>query len=404
MKTLLALTMGALFAGNALAAAPFSLNYIGQNIVPTGATVFGTTVGGLSGIDYNAASGTYYAISDDRSALNPARYYTLSLDLNQFSRSATPGFAGVAFNSVTTLLNPAGSAFPTNGVDPESLRFRNGQLYWTSEGERLAGNLQNPFVREMNADGTYVRDFAVPSYYNPAGAGASDPGIRRNLAFENLTFSNDGTTLYTATENSLTQDDALPATVANGSRSRVLAFNASTGAATGEYVYLTDAVVQTPVPDTAFATNGLVELLNVPGIENTFIAMERSFSSGVPGTGNNIRLYLTSLAGATNVAGVDDLDNVGALTVMSKELLLDLGTLTNTDGSALALDNIEGITWGPVLGNNNNTLVLVSDNNFSATQFTQFVALEVQAVPVPAAGWLFGSALMGLLGWGRRKN
>lgn len=55
---------------------------------------------------------------------------------------------------------------------------------------------------------------------------------------------------------------------------------------------------------------------------------------------------------------------------MSKELLLDLSTLINIDGSALALDNIEAITWGETF-NGNPTLILASDNSFSSSQFSQ---------------------------------
>jgi hypothetical protein len=391
--------MMAALLSNSAQAVPFTLDYIGQNIVASGTQFNGTTVGGLSGIDYDSANGRYLAISDDRSSFNPARYYDLNLNLAQFNKNQTPGAAGVTFTSVTTILTPGGSAFAINTVDPESMRLHNGSLFWTNEGQRSGAGFQNPTVQEMNLNGSYVRDFAVPAHYNPSGSvGAlaeGDKGIRNNLAFESLTLSNDGRTLYTATENSLAQDDALPATVLNGSKSRVLAFDVNSGNPVGEYVYTTDAVVDLPNPITNFATNGLVELLNTPGLSDTFIAVERSFSAGITGTGNNIRLYLTSLSNATNLLGVDDLDSAPAFTSMSKELLLDLSTLTNSDGSALALDNIEAITWGQTF-NGNPTLILASDNNFSATQFTQFLAFEVKPVPLPAAFPLFGSALLGL--------
>jgi hypothetical protein len=400
--------MLAALLGNTAQAAPFSLDYIGQNIVASGTQFSGTTVGGLSGIDYDSTHGRYLAISDDRSAFHPARYSDLSLNLAQYHQNPNPGAAGVSFNSVTNILTPGGSTFATNTVDPESMRLHNGSLFWTNEGQRSGAGFQNPTVREMNLNGSYVRDFAVPTHYNPSGSNgaltAGDKGIRNNLAFESLTFSNDGNTLYTATENSLAQDDAFPATVLNGSESRVLAFDVASSSAVGEYVYMTDAVVNVPNPITNFATNGLVELLNIPGLNDTFIAIERSFSAGIPGTGNNIRLYLTSLSDASNLLGASDLDNAGAYARMSKELLLDLSTLTNNDGSALALDNIEAITWGETF-NGNPTLILASDNNFSATQFSQFLAFEVKAVPLPAAFPLFGTALLGLgiNGW-RRKS
>jgi len=99
-------------------AVDFSLTYLGQQIVPSGTLYSGTVVGGLSGIDYVPATRRYVAISDDRSGINAARYYDLSLDLTQFQCSATPGMAGVTFNAVTTLQKPGGGAFAVNTVRP----------------------------------------------------------------------------------------------------------------------------------------------------------------------------------------------------------------------------------------------------------------------------------------------
>ena len=81
----------------------FRLNYIGHQLVPNKTRFNGTTVGGLSSLDYDPASGRYLAVSDDRSKFNPARFYELSLDLARFTRSAAPGMDGVTFHSVTTI-------------------------------------------------------------------------------------------------------------------------------------------------------------------------------------------------------------------------------------------------------------------------------------------------------------
>jgi hypothetical protein len=323
-------------------------------------------------------------------------------------RSATPGQAGVKFESVTTILTPAGAPFGLNQVDPESLRIdpRSGNLYWTNEGQRAAAGLQNPTVREMTPAGTHVRDFAVPTRYNPAGLGAADPGIRNNLAFESLTLSTDGRTLYTATENALVQDGPA-ASLANGSSSRILSFDVASGAAGAEWVYPVSPAALAPNPAGGFVTNGLVELLAVG--DRQFIAVERSFSAGAatPGvgpnglpTGNTIRLYLVDARQASDVSGMDAI-NAGVVAA-TKTLLLDLSTLKNDDGSALATDNIEGIVWGPEF-NGKPTLILVSDNNFGATQFTQFVALSVTSpIPEPAIASLMLPGLA-LLAWRRRQ-
>jgi hypothetical protein len=56
---------------------------------------------------------------------------------------------------------------------------------------------------------------------------------------------------------------------------------------------------------------------------------------------------------------------------MTKTLLVDL-----TD-TVHPLDNIEGITLGPRLPDGHQSLVLVSDDNFSPRQITQFVAFAL---------------------------
>ena len=125
------------------------------------------------------------------------------------------------------------------------------------------------------------------------------------------------------------------------------------------------------MPPTAFAVNGLVELLP---LNNEFlIAMERSFSVGVPGTGNSIKLYSVKLPGATNVNGAESLmGSLGSVQPAQKTLLLDLDTL------GIPLDNVEGLTLGPKLPDGRQSLVLVSDNNFAASQFTQFLLFAIQ--------------------------
>lgn len=388
----------------------FQLSYLGQQIVTSGTQFAGTTVGGLSGLDYIAASNSYIAISDDRSAINAARFYGLSLDISKFQRSATAGAAGVSFNSVTTIQQAGGGAFAPNTVDPESIRYdpsRNA-IYWSNEGQRTAAGLQSPTVREMHTDGSYVRDFSVPAYYTPSGStsglNVGDKGVYNNLAFENLTISQDGKTLYTATENGLAQD-TLPTSVNNGSNSRILSFDIATGQSGPQYVYQVAPVVLAPNPAGQFATNGLTDFISVG--DRQFITIERSFATGAqtpgtPVTGNSIRLFYADARNATDVSSFESIAGLNVQAV-SKTFLLDLSTLKNDDGSALALDNIEGITLGPQV-NGKSTLLLVSDNNFSGTQFTQFVALQISPVPEPEsyAMLLAGLALIGAIARRRR--
>ncbi|PTR16282.1 hypothetical protein C8R31_102296 [Nitrosospira sp. Nsp2] len=361
----------------------FRLNYIGHQLVPNKTRFNGTTIGGLSSLDYDSASDRYITVSDDRSNINTARFYQLSLDLALFTRSVAPGMEGVVFHSVTTIQQPDGSAFKSGTVDPEGLRFdraRN-KIYWSDEGQRGIVRIRNPAVREMNPDGSHSRDFSVPYYYYPRGSRLGifpgDRGVYSNLAFESLALSIDRNILYTATENGLIQD-APPANIVTGSRSRILSFDIASGASGAEYVYNVDPVAFIPASIVGFATNGLTDFVAIG--DRQFITIERAFTldallPGSNSTGYTIHLYYADARNATDISGMPTIAGFSVMPVR-KTLLLDLSELKNDDGSALAQGNIEGITLGPIF-NGKRTVILVADNNFSRSQLTQFIAFEI---------------------------
>jgi hypothetical protein len=164
--------------------------------------------------------------------------------------------------------------------------------------------------------------------------------------------------------------DGPTASLSGGSPSRILRYNLASDNLDRQNVYITDPIAEPPVPPTAFAVNGLVELL--PFNNEFMLSMERSFSVGAPGTGNTIKLYSVAFPGADDVNGLDSLSgSLGSIRPVEKTLLLDLRTL------GIPLDNVEGMTIGPVLPDGRRSLLLVSDNNFAATQFTQFLLFAV---------------------------
>lgn len=382
-----ALAAGLLLA--TLSAPAQTLTYLGQQIVPTGTAYRGLPVGGLSSIDHVPATGHYLAICDDRSDRGPARFYELALDLAKFRRSAEPGAAGVSWLGMTTILDSDGRPFGRNQVDPESLRLdaRRNLIYWSNEGQRSFGNMQNPTLRRMQPDGKPAGEFAVPAYYNPSGSAgglaAGDMGAHNNLAFESVAITPDGRTLWTMSENGLAQD-SLPAAVGRGSRARMLSFDLDSGKPGAEYVYEVGPVPFPPAREGDFATNGVPDMLALSAHE--FIVIERAFAVGAltPGlaahtrqpTSNTIKLYRIDTRGATDVSGWPSIKGREVVPV-KRTMLLDLSSLRNDDGSVLALDNIEGISFGPLV-DGKRTLILVSDNNFNPAQFTQFIALQIE--------------------------
>ncbi len=332
--------------------------FAGEEILPTGLMFEGTEVGGLSGLTYDAVRAVYYAISDDRSQLAPARFYTLTIDLSDGSLDD----GDVTVVDVTTLRDPRGRPFPPLSLDPESIALTADRtLVITSEGD--ASQLIAPFVREFGLSGRQRANLPVPGYYDPVADGTV--GVRNNLAFESGGFSPSGEFYFTGTENALAQDGPV-ATVTTASPSRLLRYD-SDGRLDREFVYVVEPVPEPAVPAEGFSVNGLVDVLPVG--PTRLVAMERSFAEGV---GNDARLYLVETARATDVRGLPALpDDLAGVQVVGKTLLFDL------DALGLTLDNLEGLTLGPVLPDGRQTLLIVSDNNFSPTQVTQFLAFTV---------------------------
>ena len=112
---------------------PPKLQFLGQAIVPTGTTFAGTTIGGLSSITYDAKRGVFYSLSDDQSQFNPARFYTLHIDLSDGSLAN----GDVHFDAVTTLLAPNGLPYAPFSLDPEGLTLtKSGELDRDVRGDR----------------------------------------------------------------------------------------------------------------------------------------------------------------------------------------------------------------------------------------------------------------------------
>ncbi|CAH1660546.1 Phytase-like domain-containing protein [Hyphomicrobiales bacterium] len=333
-----------------------SLRFIGEKSIPAHTDVDGTRVGGLSGLAFDAAGKRWIALSDDRSEKAPARFYTLKLDYD------ASGFRAVNIDKAVTLLDADGQPFPIRSVDPEALRRDpgSGALYWTSEGDVNAGI--DPVLRAATADGHFLREIKLPARYRVSID--SKHGPRNNLAFEGLALTPDAGTLVIALENALVQDGP-KASLTETSPVRVATFDVASGQPGSEWVYVTDPIRMAPAKAGGFADNGVSDILALD--EGSLLVMERGYSAG---KGNDVRLYRTDRRNATDVSAIDALSGAN-WTPLGKTLVLDLATL------GVALDNFEGMDFGPRLENGNRTLVIVSDDNFNDAQTTKFLAFEV---------------------------
>jgi hypothetical protein len=360
LRVLMAVLALALAAASSAAAARDkapTLEFLGEEILPTGLQFEETEVGGLSSMAYDAERDRYYVIADDQSVIDPARFYTFDLDVADGDLDP----ADVVVTDVTTLLDATGQPFAAASFDPEGLALtEDDELVITSEG--IATRLIPPWVRLFGLDGRQLEDLLVPRAFVP-DAIPQTRGVRLNLGFESGAVV--GKHFWTGSEGALVQDGPA-AGLTQQSPARLLRYNLASGRPDRQHVYWTDTIAEPPVPATNFAVNGLVELL--PLDRHSFLSMERSFSVGAPGTGNTIKLYTVELAGAKNVAARESLaGQLDRIRPVEKTLLLDLDEL------GIPLDNVEGMAFGPDLPDGRRTLVLVSDNNFAPAQFTQFL-------------------------------
>ena len=347
-----------------------SLRFIGVHDIPHNLIYKGTTVGGLSGIDYDQERDQYYMICDDRSAINAARYYTAKIFFNK------KAIDSVVFVNITTLLNKEGNAYPdtkqdpSHTPDPEALRYDpvTGKMIWTSEGERIVKGkdtvLENPAITIISPDGKYIDTFPLPKNL---AITAREKGPRQNGALEGLSFADKFTTLYVSLEEPLYEDGPRADTQKSDPFVRIYQFDMVSKKNTAQYAYKLDPVAFPATPPDAFKVNGIPDILSIGNKE--FLVLERSFSSGrLPCT---IKIFLSDLKEATDVSTVSSLKENHAFTPATKKLLL------NMDELGMYIDNVEGVTFGPDLPNGHKTLILVADNNFALVEKTQFFLFEV---------------------------
>jgi 3-phytase len=80
-----------------------------------------------------------------------------------------------------------------------------------------------------------------------------------------------------------------------------------------------------------------------------------------------------ALPGATDVSGADSLARaLDRIRAARKTPLMDLDEL------GIPLDDVEGLTFGPRLPDGRRSVVLVSDDNFAASQFTQLLLFALE--------------------------
>ncbi|TQE24396.1 hypothetical protein SipoB123_18505 [Streptomyces ipomoeae] len=88
-----------------------------------------------------------------------------------------------------------------------------------------------------------------------------------------------------------------------------------------------------------------------------------------------VRIHLVDVHGATDILDRDSLSD-GPVKPARRTLVADLSDVPGLR----RVDNVEGITLGPRLPDGRRTVLLVSDDNFSSAQTTQFLAFAATGI------------------------
>ena len=347
-----------------------SLKFLNEYVVPFNQEFNGTTIGGLSGIDYDSEKDIYYMISDDRSAINPARFYTAKILVSAKGIDTVQWIATVPMLQSNGNPYPNAKQDPAHTPDPEAIRYnaKTKELIWTSEGERIVNKkdtvLENPAITSISLNGKYIDTFPLPSNLLMH---ATEKGPRQNGVLEGITFDKNFETFYVNVEEPLYEDGPRADVTPNNAWVRIYQYDIASKKNTAQYAYHLEPIAYPATPIDAFKINGIPDIYAVGN--NQLLVLERSFSSGrLPCT---IKVFLADLNNAEDISSNSSMQINPVTKPIRKKLLL------NMDALKMYIDNIEGVTFGPVLPNGHRSLIFVSDNNFASFQKTQFLLFEI---------------------------
>jgi hypothetical protein len=300
--------------------------------------VDGVTLGGLSDIAWDKVTRSW-ASTVDNHATDPSRIWF-------YRNPRQPEVVG----DPLVLKRPDGTPYDGTTADNEGLAVLPG-------GDFLVSSETEPSIRIFGRDGVQKTSLPVPARFAVAPAGQATA----NATLEGLTLDPSGKRIIAAMEGALSGDT-------DATRHRFLVYDKDRRGRwvlSKQIAYRAEAGLRIP----EVAAYG----------RDSLLVMEAAFSTA---TGNTIDLWaVPNVSRAADVSGIVDLASAPA-TAVSKKLvshLVDCPTLGAPSREPQAnplLDNYEGMAVTP--GRRADTITLISDDNFNATQFTRLLTVTAK--------------------------
>ena len=341
-----------------------------------------THFGSLSGLAFDARTGRYLAVIDDR---QPARIAWLDVRFDGRLHVSVLGVEPVAAGDEA-------SRRATTEADLEAVAaLADGTFVATEEGHVSDGRRGQPAAGEWPAALIGLSREAQagrPTPFPPMFAlGREAGGIRDNQGVESLTLTPDGR-LVAGLERPRWADldggerSGSPFADGRGGPGRLVEFVPQNDGwrAARQWMY---PIEPTRVVDgynriCDDGENGLTELLALEA--SAFLALERACLQNTT-TGavrNTADLYWVTVRDADDVSSVATLDPA-RVRGARKVRLLDFDALVPRLPPELAtLENFEALAFGPTLADGARTLIVASDDNFNATQKTAFLLFRIR--------------------------
>ena len=306
----------------------------------------GVELGGLSSLAYDARSAAWVSAVDNHGT-DPARIWF---------------FRDLAHPTVTrdplVLRKPDGTAYDGTNSDNEGLAV-------LPDGDYLVSSETEPSIRIYGRDGVQKASLPIPARFAVTGT-TPEGQATSNATLEGLTITRSGHEIISSMEGALSGDVSASG---DATLHRFLVYDQ---ARTGTWQLTRQIAYRTE-------TGNRIPEVRAYG-RDSLLVEEAAFSATA---GNSEELYAVKNAdSAPDVSDVANLSQAPASDVVSKKLVANLvqcptlGAPSRETQANPLLDNYEGMTivGGPGLA----AVSLISDDNFSATQFTRVLNLLVK--------------------------